>query len=315
VARPQRFALLGHPVAHSVSPAMCMAAFQALRLTHFYTAMDVPSVPNLRSVVDDLRSGLIAGANVTVPYKRSVLDLCDGLDQSAEEVGAANVLVVDRKRRVIAHNTDAEALTLTLGELLGSRPRMRAAVIGAGGAGMAAIAACKRLGFSIVCVTSRSWTSMEAMFDAPSAEKARDLGALTALWPGAASAAPSTKTSQLLRLQWRELVSQADCVIQATSAGMIGADPGESVCLIVPWDRLPRHALAYDVVYNPPVTPFLRVASAQGLEAYGGLGMLVRQAELAIRLWTGQTPPRDRMHEAAVSALEKLSRAAGGEGR
>ncbi|MFO0761087.1 MAG: hypothetical protein U0359_31705 [Byssovorax sp.] len=139
MARPQRYALLGHPVAHSVSPAMCMAAFQGMHLSHFYTAMDVPSVPNLRSVVEDMRSGLIAGANVTVPYKRAVLDLCDSIAPSAEEVGAANVLVVDRKRRVIAHNTDADALTLVLGERLTGRPRMRAAVIGSGGAVMAAI--------------------------------------------------------------------------------------------------------------------------------------------------------------------------------
>lgn len=310
MGRPQRYALLGHPVGHSVSPAMCMAAFQAMHLSHFYTAMDVPSVPNLRAVIDDLRSGLIAGANVTVPYKRAVLEHCDELAPSAEEVGAANVLVVDRRRRVVAHNTDAEALTLTLGDLLGGRPRMRAAVIGAGGAGMAAIAACKRLGFSIVCVTSRSWTDMEATFDSPGAEKARDLGALTVLWPGAGRAEPTTKTSQLLRLQWRELVTQADCVIQATSAGMLGADSGDGVCMIVPWDRLPRHALAYDVVYNPSITPFLRVAASQGLEVAGGLGMLVRQAELAIQLWTGQSPPRDKMHAAAVAALEKAARAA-----
>ena len=309
MGRPQRFALLGHPVAHSVSPAMCAAAFHALRLTHFYTAMDVPSVPNLRAVLDDLRSGLIAGANVTVPYKRAVLEHVDEIAPSAEEVGAANVLVLDRKRRVIAHNTDAEALTQVLGEVLGARPKMRAAVIGAGGAGLAAIVACKRLGFNIVCATSRSWTSMEAMFDAPAAEKARDLGALTALWPGVSHSEPSTKTSQLLRLQWRELVIQADCVIQATSAGMLGADPGNAVCTIVPWDRLPKHAVAYDVVYNPPVTPFLRVAAAQGLTAVGGLGMLVRQAALSIKLWTGQDPPREVMHAAALVALEKLARA------
>ncbi|MFO0761088.1 MAG: hypothetical protein U0359_31710 [Byssovorax sp.] len=98
-------------------------------------------------------------------------------------------------------------------------------------------------------------------------------------------------------------------MIQATSAGMLGADPGEGVCAVVPWGKLPRHALAYDVVYAPSVTPFLRVAASEGLEAVGGLGMLVRQAELSIQLWTGQAPPRDRMEATAVAALEKQSRA------
>ena len=105
------------------------------------------------------------------------------------------------------------------------------------------------------------------MFDAPSSKRARGLGALTAPWPQPNEAAPHGKISQALRLQWSELTADADCVIQATSAGMSGADPGEDVSTIVPWGRLPSHAVAYDVVYNPRVTPFLSRARARGLLA------------------------------------------------
>lgn len=298
-----RFLLLGHPVSHSVSPAMCNAAFAALGLPHVYSAVDVPSAVGLGRVVNDLRSGLLAGCNVTVPYKRAVLDNVDARAESVEEAGAANVLTLERGRGVVAHNTDAEALARDLDGLLGERPRRRAAIIGAGGAGVAAVVACRRLGFKVVCMTSRSWTNTETMFDSASAQSARALGALTVPWPRADDVAPTGKATQALRLQWGELVAQADCVIQATSAGMAGGGPGEDVSGVVPWARLPAHAVAYDVVYNPRVTPFLSAAKAQGLVAADGLGMLVGQAVLAITLWTGVTPPIDRMREAAELAL------------
>ena len=298
-----RFSLLGHPVRHSVSPAMCTAAFSAMGLPYVYTAIDVPGAAGLARMVDELRTGTLAGLNVTVPYKRAVLDLADVLADTAQEAGAANVLALSGGR-VVAHNTDAEALARELDAALGSRPRGRAAIIGAGGAGLAALVACRRLGFALVSMTSRSWTNTETMFDAAGAERARALGALTAPWPAPDEAAPTGKLSQALRLQWSELVAHADCVIQATSAGMLGADPGEDVVRIVPWAGLPAHAVAYDVVYNPRVTPFLEAAAARGLTAVSGLGMLVGQAALAIALWTGKTPPKDRMRDAAEAALE-----------
>jgi len=254
-------------------------------------------------VVDDLRAGVLSGCNVTVPYKRAVLDHADVRAESAEEAGAANVLALDGGR-VIAHNTDAEALARDLDAMWAGRPRLRAAIIGSGGAGLAALVACRRLGFKVVCMTSRSWTNSETMFDAPSAQRARALGALTAPWPRPDEALPTGKLSQALRLQWGELVAHADLIIQATSAGMLGADPGHELAALVAWDRLPPHAVAYDVVYNPRVTPFLREARAHGLTGVDGLGMLVRQAALSIALWTGLSPPLERMREAAEEALD-----------
>jgi shikimate dehydrogenase len=85
---------------------------------------------------------------------------------------------------------------------------------------------------------------------------------------------------------------------------MNGADPGEAVAEVVPWQMLGKGTLAYDVVYTPRMTPFLRDAVGRGLRAEGGLGMLVRQAAGAIALWTGQNPPLDVMRRAAESALD-----------
>lgn len=303
MSKQLRFSLLGHPVAHSISPSICGAAFSALNLPHTYDVTDAPTEADLRRAFDDLRNGVLAGVNVTLPYKRTALEMADARAETAAEVGAANVLTVDRKKRVIAHNTDAEALAAELVEHWGSRPKSRAFVIGAGGAGLAALVACKRVGFKVVCVTSRSWNDSEQMFALPSAERARALGALTSLWPQSAEDRPSTKASQVLRLQWRELALQADCIIQATSAGMTGSSPAEDITHVVPWDRLPAHTLVYDVVYTPRLTPFLKKAEERGIRAVGGLGMLVRQAQLSVRLWTGVEPPLDVMRAAAEAAL------------
>ncbi len=100
-----------------------------------------------------------------------------------------------------------------------------------------------------------------------------------------------------------DLLSGADLLIQATSAGMRGGPPGEVVADLVPWERVPASALAYDVVYTPAVTPFLDAARRRGLGARGGLGMLVGQAAAAIRVWLDVEPPLREMEAAARRAL------------
>ncbi|HMY21903.1 MAG TPA: shikimate dehydrogenase, partial [Polyangium sp.] len=114
-----------------------------------------------------------------------------------------------------------------------------------------------------------------------------------------------TNPDEIPRLSddWRAFVRASSLVIQATSAGMAGADAGEPIAEIVPWDDLAEHTTAYDVVYTPPVTPFLRAAMTHRLLARGGLGMLVRQAARSIELWTGLSPPIDVMQRAAEQAL------------
>lgn len=322
MAERRLFALLGHPVRQSVSPVMHSAAFRALDLPHIYSAYDVPTEKDLARFVDDIRSGLFAGANVTIPHKKRVLALVDEIDESAREVGAANVLCRTPDRRVIAYNTDVPALADELDELLRgatskivdaralrevpSSPRQRAMIIGAGGAGIAAIAACRRLGFPLISVTTRSWSSSEVMLESPAAERARELGALTAPWPMESTAVRS-RASLALRLNWSELAVAADLIVQATSAGMIGGPPGEDVAGIVPWEGLQPHARAYEVVYNPPVTPFLRLARLRGLRAMDGVGMVVGQAARSFSLWTGLDAPVDAMRAAADESLEKAA--------
>jgi shikimate dehydrogenase len=268
---PLRFAVIGNPIAHSKSPSMHGAALRALGLPHTYEAL-LTQNDELPARVQALRDGVFAGLNVTVPHKARVLPLVDALDESALRTGAANTLVRTSDGRVVAHNTDAPALAAELSALSGhaaGAPAWGAApalVLGSGGAARAAVQALAMLGVREVLVRARR-SGLEGLATQPF---------------------QPDKTSE----------ARTAVVIQATSAGMDGADPGERVATAVAWEALPASALVLDVVYAPAETPFLRAARRRGLRATGGLGMLSRQGALALSLWLGVPPPLDVMRAA-----------------
>jgi len=243
---------------------MHMAAFRALGLPHTYEAIRA-SAEELPRVVQALRDGTYDGLNVTVPHKEAALVLAD--EGPALDAGAANTLVRTDEGRIVAHNTDVLALVEELRLLSGPGApwaTRRALVLGSGGAALAAVAALRVLGARDIAVRARK--------DAPPATQA---------W------APSRQSEE-----------QTLVVVQATSAGMTGADPGELSASVVAWDALPADAIALDVVYAPADTPFLSAARSRGLRSANGLGMLARQGALAFELWLGLAAPYDAMRAA-----------------
>jgi shikimate dehydrogenase len=289
---PRHFAVIGDPIAHSKSPAMHQAAFRTLGLPHTYEAVRA-SAEDLPSLVRALRDGGFDGLNVTVPHKNRVLALVDAVDGSAARVGAANTLVRDASGRIVAHNTDERALETELLELdsslaeLMERDRMGGAIVlGAGGAARAAIAALDALGIGPIVVRARD----AARGAAVAAEMRAALGTATQ-WIAAEPLAPGAGAGT---------EREVEVIVQASSAGMTGAEPGDAVARAVAWDLVPSDASALDVVYAPPETPFLRAARARGLHAAGGLGMLARQGALAFELWLGIPAPFAAMRAALL---------------
>jgi shikimate dehydrogenase len=274
------FVLIGHPVAHSVSPAIHGAAYRALGVPHRYELADCPDETAVRAVVERLRRGEIAGANVTVPWKRLALSLADRAEDSARRTAVANVLSLDVEGRVAAANTDAVALAEEIAVLRAAPTR--AVVIGGGGAAQAAVVACQMLGVRHVAVSSRGWNEHEPRSAWKQADTFSALGATPCVWPDPLGAAAS--------VDFLDAVRRAHVIIQATSAGMHGAGPGGAVSDWIPWSELAAGAVALDVVYNPPLTPFLEAARRANVRHTGGLGMLVRQAAAAIRIWLGSDP-------------------------
>jgi shikimate dehydrogenase len=294
-----RFAGSGHPKARSILPAMQSAALRALGLPHTYEEVDVPNPTRLAAFVDALRQGVYAGVNIGHPHKRAVLDLVDRVDESASRIGAANTLV-RVGGAITAYDTETAGLTDDL-RALGAVGRT-AVIIGSGGGASAAVIACTAIGAQLVAVTARAWSSSEALVSSPQSEHFRNLGALPCIWP-VASSPSSSRQSEALRLQWADVAAGSSIIIQATSAGMRGGDPGGPIATMFPWNRISRDALAYDLVYNPPVTPFLQAARERGVRAVNGLGMLARQGAHALSLWLKVTPDVEIMRLSAVKAL------------
>lgn len=279
--KPLRFAVVGDPVSHSKSPSMHLAAYRVLGLPHVYEPLRA-SPDELARVVDQVRQGALDGINVTVPHKERVLSLVDRLDESARAAGAANTIVRTPSGELVAHNTDAPALAAELARLAGSPfpwREMRALVLGSGGAARGAILALGQgLGVPDVVVRARRFDD-------------------EALGASFRQTAPCPVSIQ----PWRaspESESRTLALVQATSAGMRGADDGVTAARAISWDDVPREAVAIDVVYAPRDTPWLRAARARGLRCDDGLGMLARQGALALELWLGVPAPLAEMRAA-----------------
>lgn len=270
-SRPFLLGLLGHPVGHSVSPALHHAALLTAGLTGTYVARDVAPAA-LDRALDGLAPLGFRGVNVTVPHKQAVARRCHDLDAEATAVGAVNTVVVDGDR-LRGHNTD------TLGFLAGlpeGLPPAGALVVGAGGAARAVVVALVRDGWQVDVAARRPAQSVA-------------LESLAEVGPGTVAGHDLDRVERL--------AGDARLVVNATPLGLAGERLPE------PLHRLSPDQVAYDLVYNPRETPFLADAATAGATVIGGLGMLVGQAAAAFELWTGVAADRDAMLRAAEAAL------------
>jgi len=269
--------ILGLPLDHTLSPRMHNAAFAALGLDWAYLPWPV-APERLGEVLRGLR-GLanFAGANVTIPHKEAVLRHLDALTDEARAVGAVNTIVREGDR-LAGHTTDGVGLLAALAEAVGFHPQGACVVIlGAGGAGRAAAFALAAAGARKIAILNRSVERAQAL--------AADVGRAAGSAALAAYSLHATAHGQIL--------DSADIVINATSLGMHTGDPSPlDLALCRPG------TVAFDMIYHPPETAFLREARGRGLRTANGLGMLVHQGAAAFALWTGRTAPLEIMRRA-----------------
>jgi shikimate dehydrogenase len=264
--RTQFVGLLGWPVAHSLSPLMHNAAFEALGLAWRYVPLPVQP-GQVAEAVRGLAALGFRGANVTVPHKQAVLPVLDRLAPEAETLGAVNTLVIRRQEGerplIEGHNTDARGFLGALArggfDLAGEEP---AIVVGAGGAARAVVAGLLSQGRRKVWVLNRT------------VEKAQALA--SALDPARVEAVPFTSEVLVDRAR------AAGLLVNATTVGMVPAAEASIWPEGVP---VPHHLTVFDLVYTPLETRLLQQARAGGARALDGLEMLVQQGALAFTLW------------------------------
>ena len=274
--------LIGHPVAHSVSPAFQQAALEHLAVDARYEAMDVPE-PALPEAVGSLRDPNVLGANVTVPHKEAVIPFLDEVSDEARLIGAVNT-IHNRGGALVGHNTDASGFLRALREEARFDPVGKSVlVLGAGGSAKAVTVALAGEGVSEMVVANRTLGRASAL-----AESARSLGVHAEAIP-------------LCEDAIRAAAARSRLIVNCTSLGMTGG-PGEGQSPLEA-DTIPSEALVFDLVYNPRTTPLLREAELAGAQVLGGLPMLVYQGAAAFEIWTGEAAPVRVMSPAAEEAL------------
>ena len=262
-------AVIGDPIAHSLSPIIHNAAFAALDLDWAYVALPVAS-GNGVSAIEGMRTLGISGLNVTMPHKAQVAAAVDRQTAAVAKLGACNCVFWDGKT-LVGDNTDGDGFVAALEAELGVVPSgMRAVVLGAGGAARAIVDALARHGADSIKIVNRS------------PERAREASEMAAV------ASVGTASD----------IESADLMVNATSVGM-GEDNTS------PLDKVfiqPHHLVA-DIVYVPDSTQLLRDAEAIGATTIGGLGMLVHQAAASFQHFTGMPAPIQVMRESISNWL------------
>lgn len=285
-------AVLGQPIAHSVSPVMHNAAIAVLREQNsrfkdwaYYRFEITPE--ELPEALPIFHRKNFLGLNLTVPHKVIALDCIKGISADGERMGAVNTLIWD-ELGYDGFNTDGYGLEKGLKEDLGfSLSGSQVILIGAGGAARAAAVQCLLSGCELLYLGNRSIDRLESVL------------AVLADLPG--GVAQKVQTFELAGPPID--LPERGVVINATSLGLKAQDPApmDTACLPPAWK-------VYDMIYNPPATTLLQQAAAEGRDCANGLSMLVHQGARSLELWSHETVDAHSMMSAVRHTLKQPPR-------
>jgi shikimate dehydrogenase len=269
-------AVIGDPVEHTLSPGIHNAAFKRLKMDLVYVPFRVRT-SQLRAAIKGLRCLEVSGINIMMPHKSRVLRFLDRIDKTAQEIGAVNT-VVRKKASLHGYNTDGEGAVRALSQL-GSLSGRKALILGAGGAAKA-----------IAYYLSKSAETIVILNRTPS--NGARLASRIIEWSGIPS-----RSCALSRRNLRREARRADLLINTLPVhafarlGKIAVQDG----------LITQNMLVMDANYMPE-SEFLTDAKLAGAKAIDGLEMLIQQAGLSFKLWTGLEAPIDAMRQAAIEA-------------
>lgn len=263
----------GDPIDGNPTGVMEEAAFAACGLNWRYMTLKVKS-EDLETAFAGCKAMNFNGLNLTMPHKRNIIPLLDGLTQAAQIIGAVNTVLV-KDGKWIGENTDGKgfvtALRMAGSELTGKH----VTILGAGGAARAIAVECALAGARKITVINRSQKNGE------------DLAALISQQ----TPAESTYSPWLPNMAVPE---GTDILINATCVGL---HPNGHEKPDINYDTVTANMVVSDVVFNPVDPLFLQEARARGAKTVSGIGMLVQQGALNFTSWTGVEAPVDVMYK------------------
>lgn len=243
-----RYGLIGYPLSHSFSKSFFTDKFASEGINAEYVNYELPSIEDFPEIISLFKN--IKGLNITIPYKEKVIPYLDSISKEAREIGAVNVVKVERrgsKTRLFGFNSDVIGFTDSIEPLLKPHHK-KALILGTGGASKAVhYALTKKLGLEAVFVSRYE--------------------------------RPGTVTYQNLDAA---AVKEYEVIVNCTPVGMF---PHSDEAPAIPYDALTENNLLFDLIYNPDVTRFMQLGAQHGAQVKNGLEMLILQAMASWKFW------------------------------
>ena len=274
IYRAELTACFGDPVDENPTGVIEEAGYEALGLNYRYLTVRVEK-DRLADAVNGARAMGFSGFNLTIPHKVAVIPLLDGLTEAARLIGAVNT-VVSENGKLIGENTDGKGFLTSLRENGIDPCGKTVTLLGAGGAARAVSIELALAGAEHINIINRS--------------EARGTELASAVSERTKASAAYIRWTPKVRIP-----EKTNILVQCTNIGLFPDVTGKPD---VDYDSLHSGMVAADVVFNRPETLFLQEAARRGLKTITGLGMLVNQAALNFRLWTGADAPVGIMTEA-----------------
>ncbi len=268
------YGVAGNPIGSSLSPLMMNTAFRRETVNAVYLALQTSKADDLFKLVREIP---IQGVSVTMPLKQDIVPLLERVDPLSAKIGAVNTIFRAQDGKFYGFNTDVAGIIAPLERRM-NLAGVKALVLGAGGAGRAAVFGLRDKGAEVWILNRTPETAQKL---------ARQAGAKTIK---------------------REAVAKVgfDIIINATSVGMTG---NKAAPLLLPEDLNCR--LVFDLVYSPLETPLLRAARLKGIAVISGVEMFVQQGARQFEIWTGKPAPEEEMLRVVLHALRQAAEAAG----
>ena len=275
------FGIIGYPLGHTLSPVFQNAALAHYGIDELFEAW--PTHPDdLESKVESFRAEGFLASCVTLPHKQAVMPLIDELADTATAVGAVN-WIINHNGRLIGHNTDSPGFLRALTDLGEFDPTGKSSIVfGAGGAARAIVHALKSAGVTEMTIANRTLSRADELADHFSDQTL------------------NIQTCELGSVQMNSAAASAELLVNTSSMGMDGGPAPDATPVTA--DIIRPDAVAYDAVYAPPVTPFLKEVEKAGAKSLRGFTMLLLQGAVGFELATGKPAPVDEMFAAVERA-------------
>lgn len=268
--------IIGEPIEHSLSPVMQNAALHYLNLDYIYIPCLVKGA-DIAKALGGFEAINLVGFNVTIPHKQAIIPLLTEVSPIAQMVGAVNT-VWHTERGWSGTNTDVAGFIAPLQALNRNWEAITPVILGGGGAARAVVVGCQQLGCKHIHIVGRDSTKLVEFRQS---------------WQN------SSVAEKIQIHSWdnlSDLIPHAELLINTTPVGMYPRgeeSPVDQKTLA----QLPKNAIAYDLIYTPNPTQFLKIAAQQGAVTIDGLEMLVQQGAAALEIWVKEKPPVQIMRQ------------------